>query len=406
MSQSSNESRAPARRSRFVIGAVFLMATSSIGPAFLTQTAVFTEQFLASFAFAILASIVIDIGAQLNVWRIIAVSKMRGQDVANAVIPKLGSVIAVMVFVGGLAFNIGNVAGAGLGMNVLFGVEPALGALVAGAIAIAIFLIRQAGQAMDAMVGVLGALMLVMVAYVMFTSDPPVGEAAVRGVYPEGLGGLLFPIITLVGGTVGGYITFAGGHRLLDAGVSGVENLRYVNTAAVTGILVTGVMRVLLFLAILGVVAAGNSLDPDNPPASAFQFALGSIGFKFFGVVLMAAALTSIIGASYTSVSFIRSFHPLLQRYNNYVIVLFILFCTTVFVLAGEPPVGILVAAGALNGLILPVVLGALLLGSRNRRIVGESYRHPTWMIVWGVLAVLITAAAAYFSIQEIGNLL
>lgn len=399
-------SRAPVKRSRFVIGAVFLMATSSIGPAFLTQTAVFTERFLASFAFAILASIVIDIGAQLNVWRIIAVSKMRGQDVANAVLPKLGSVIAVMVFVGGLAFNIGNVAGAGLGMNVLFGIEPALGALIAGAVTIAIFLIRQAGQAMDAMVGVLGALMLVMVAYVTFTSNPPLGEAAVRSVYPEGLGGLLFPIITLVGGTVGGYITFAGGHRLLDAGVSGVENLRYVNTAAVTGILVTGVMRVFLFLAILGVVAAGNSLNPDNPPASAFQIALGNIGFKFFGVVLMAAALTSIIGASYTSVSFIRSFHPLLRRYNNYVIVLFILFCTTVFVLAGEPPVGILVAAGALNGLILPVVLGALLLGSRNRRIVGEGYRHPTWMIVWGVLAVLITAAAAYFSIQEIGSIL
>ena len=37
----------------------FLMATSAIGPAFLTQTAVFTAQFYASFAFAILISIII-----------------------------------------------------------------------------------------------------------------------------------------------------------------------------------------------------------------------------------------------------------------------------------------------------------------------------------------------------------
>ncbi len=49
---------------RLLFGAIFLMATSSIGPAFLTQTAVFTEQYLASFAFAILASIIIDIGAR------------------------------------------------------------------------------------------------------------------------------------------------------------------------------------------------------------------------------------------------------------------------------------------------------------------------------------------------------
>ena len=39
----------------------FLMATSAIGPAFLTQTAVFTAQFYASFAFAILISIIIMI---------------------------------------------------------------------------------------------------------------------------------------------------------------------------------------------------------------------------------------------------------------------------------------------------------------------------------------------------------
>ena len=45
----------------------FLMATSAIGPAFLTQTAVFTAQFYASFAFAILISIIIDIGAQINI---------------------------------------------------------------------------------------------------------------------------------------------------------------------------------------------------------------------------------------------------------------------------------------------------------------------------------------------------
>ncbi|HEX9108611.1 MAG TPA: hypothetical protein VF832_15310, partial [Longimicrobiales bacterium] len=62
---------APARARRSaLLGAAFLMATSAIGPGFLTQTAVFTAQLAASFGFVILASIVLDIGAQLNIWRI------------------------------------------------------------------------------------------------------------------------------------------------------------------------------------------------------------------------------------------------------------------------------------------------------------------------------------------------
>src|SRR4051812_6843966 len=91
-----------------LLGAAFIMATSAIGPGFLTQTAVFTEKFRADFAFAILASIIIDIGAQMNVWRVITMSKMRGQDVANQVLPGLGHFIAFLIVLGGLAFNIGN----------------------------------------------------------------------------------------------------------------------------------------------------------------------------------------------------------------------------------------------------------------------------------------------------------
>ena len=103
-----------AAQRRLLFGAVFLMATSSIGPAFLTQTTVFTEQFLASFGFAILISIIIDIGAQSNIWRVLSISGKRGQDVANEVFRGLGTFISILIVLGGFAFNIGNVAGAGL----------------------------------------------------------------------------------------------------------------------------------------------------------------------------------------------------------------------------------------------------------------------------------------------------
>lgn len=91
-----------------LLGAAFLMATSAIGPGFLTQTTVFTGQLGASFGFAILAMIIIDAIAQLNVWRVIAVAKKPGQDIANMVLPGLGYLVSAFVVFGGLAFNIGN----------------------------------------------------------------------------------------------------------------------------------------------------------------------------------------------------------------------------------------------------------------------------------------------------------
>ena len=41
----------------------------------------------ASFGFVILLSILLDIGAQLNIWRIVAVSEKKAQDIANQVLP-------------------------------------------------------------------------------------------------------------------------------------------------------------------------------------------------------------------------------------------------------------------------------------------------------------------------------
>src|SRR5699024_3103241 len=129
---------------RILWGAVFLMATSSIGPAFLTQTAVFTEQFMASFAFAILASIIIDIGAQINIWRVITVVGKGGQDIANDVFKGLDTLIAVLIDIGGLAFNMGNVAGAGLCLNAIFGIDVRIGAGITSVFAIFIFNVSNA----------------------------------------------------------------------------------------------------------------------------------------------------------------------------------------------------------------------------------------------------------------------
>lgn len=129
---------ASATRRTALLGAMFLMATSAIGPGFITQTATFTVQMGAAFAFAILVSILIDIAVQMNVWRVIGVSGMRAQELANRVLPGLGWVLAALVFLGGMVFNIGNIAGTGLGANAMLGVDPLIGGGVSALIALLI----------------------------------------------------------------------------------------------------------------------------------------------------------------------------------------------------------------------------------------------------------------------------
>lgn len=387
-----------------LVGAMFLMATSAIGPGFITQTTVFTDQLGAAFAFAIVVSILVDIAVQLNVWRVIGVSGMRAQDLANKVLPGAGYALATLVVLGGLVFNIGNIGGTALGMNAMFGMDVKLGGAISAVIAIAVFLSRRAGVAMDRIVVVLGVLMIGMVLYTAVVSDPPVGDALRQSVVPDQVSFLI--ITTLIGGTVGGYITYAGAHRLVDSGITGPEHVRLISRGSVTGILVTGVMRALLFLAVLGVVSGGAVLSADNPPASAFEHALGEVGVRVFGVILWAASITSVIGASYTSVSFLSGLLKDSSRRRNLAVVAFIAFCTVAFLVLGKAPVTLLVLAGALNGLILPVGLAIILwVAARRGSDLLGGYRYPRWLLVVGVMVWLLTVYLGWNSLGGISAL-
>jgi Mn2+/Fe2+ NRAMP family transporter len=374
-------------RNSALLGAAFLMATSAIGPGFITQTTVFTQELLTSFGFVILISILLDIGAQLNIWRIIAVSEEKAPVIANKVMPGMGNLLVVLIVIGGLAFNIGNVAGAGLGINVSCGISAREGAVVSSVIALLIFWIKEAGLVMDWFAKILGVVMIGLTLYVAILSHPPVAAAIQNSFFPTVTSATA--IVTLVGGTVGGYISFAGAHRLLDAGIKGQAQLPQVSKSSVSAILLASLMRILLFMAALGVIMAGGILNKDNPAASVFQIAAGDLGYKIFGIVLWSAAITSIVGSAYTSVSFLRSLHPWFQKNNRWVTTFFILFSTLVFTLVGKP-VKILLAVGALNGLILPIALAMMLLAVHQKKIVGY-YRHPVWMTVigWVVVAVM-----------------
>jgi Mn2+/Fe2+ NRAMP family transporter len=385
-----------------LLGAMFLMATSAIGPGFITQTTVFTAQIGAAFAFAILASILIDVAVQMNVWRVIGVTGLRAQELGNKVLPGIGWLLSGLVFLGGVVFNIGNIAGTGLGANAMMGVDPKVGGIVSAVVAILVFLSKKAGMALDRIVVLLGAVMILLMIYVAIVAAPPLGEALKNTFLPEKVDFLI--ITTLVGGTVGGYITYAGAHRMLDSGATGIRHVKEITRSSVLGILTTGLMRVLLFLAILGVVAGGTVLTSSNMAAEAFGAAAGEIGLRMFGVVLWAAAITSVIGAAFTSVSFITSSRTP-ERKRNLITVAFIAGCAIVYFFLGQAPQQLLIFAGAFNGLILPVGFAVLLWVAWRRRDLMHGYAYPKWLLLVGTAAWLLTVFLGWTSLMGLAKL-
>ncbi len=368
-----------------MLGAAFLMATSAIGPGFITQTTVFTARYAASFGFIILLSVLLDIGVQLNVWRIVTVSGRYAQDIADGVWKGSGKLLTLLVAFGGLAFNIGNIAGCGLGLRLLTGFPLLACVWISCGIALLIFLVKEAGKAMDFFAKLLGILMLLLTGYVAFAAHPPLFEALHKMVMPDRFSESA--TLTIVGGTVGGYICFSGAHRLLQAGISGPASVKHVSRHAVAGIVLASVMRMILFLAALGVVVTGVKLDQDNPAATVFATVAGQKGLYLFGLVLWCAAITSVTGSAYTSISFLQSLHSGIRRHTRAVTIVFICISTLIFSLVGKPK-QVLLLAGALNGLVLPLSLSLILLAAYRKSIIG-SYRHPRWLAVFGWLVVV-----------------
>jgi Mn2+/Fe2+ NRAMP family transporter len=373
------------------------MANSSIGPGFLTQTSSFTQTLATSFGFVILVSVLLDIGAQLNTWRVLTISELRAQDLSNKLFPGLGYFLSALVILGGFAFNIGNIAGCGLAINVLTGMDFKQGAIISCLVALAFFWIKETGKMLDTVTPFLGVIKILLTLFIAISAHPPLMQAVHHTFIPQNFSAAA--IVTIVGGTVGGYITFSGAHRLIDAGIKGKENLNRINKSAVSGIMISALMRYILFLAVVGVVTKGIVLDSNNPAATVFKSAAGQIGFRIFGIVLWSAAISSVIGAAYTSVSFFKTFHSLFAKYERLCISVFIILSTCIFVWLGRPK-QLLIFAGGINGLILPIALAIILVASTKSKLM-NGYRHPLWMQACGWIVVIVMSYMGYKAIIE-----
>ena len=92
-------------------------------------------------------------------------------------------------------------------------------------------------------------------------------------------------------------------------------------------------------------------------------------------------------GSAFTSVTFAKLLHPLVTKKFKEIIIAFILFSTLVFLIVGQP-VKVLIAAGAINGLILPFAV-SIILPAAHKKNITANYKHSKWLSTAGWIVVV-----------------
>jgi Mn2+/Fe2+ NRAMP family transporter len=378
-----------------LFAAATIMATSAVGPGFLTQTTVFAEKLLYNLGFVIVLSIAIDIVAQVAIWKTLTFANTSIQKLANTLVRGLGPAIIVFIAFGGLVFNVGNLAGTGMGMNAMFDIPQFTGTLISAIIVGILFYRNNFLPKVDFFMKIMAVAMIALLVLMVLKADVDMFKAFRFTFSPEKID--VKATITLVGGTVGGYITFAGAQRLLDAGVVGKENQKKVERSAYTGILFTGVFRYFLFIGVLSVVLMGTVLKPDNPVGTIFESYFGSWGKMLFGVMIWAASVTSVVGATYTSLAFLKDLSPTFVTYKKQWALGFVAVSLLINFIFGRP-VNLLIFAGYLNAFILPIGLVVVLLSLRKTHAFKGIRISPVLEVAaWGIVGLLL-----YFTVASL----
>lgn len=371
------------------------MATSAVGPGFLTQTTVFTEKLLYNLGFVIVLSIVIDIVAQVTIWKTLTFANTSIQKLANTLVRGLGPAIIIFIAFGGLVFNVGNLAGTGMGMNAMFDIPQFTGTLISAIIVGVLFYRDNFLPKVDFFMKIMAVAMIALLVLMVLKADVDMFKALRFTFSPDKID--VKATITLVGGTVGGYITFAGAQRLLDAGVVGAENQRKVERSAYTGILFTGFFRYFLFIGVLSVVLMGTILKPDNPVETVFLSYFGPWGKVLFGIMIWAASITSVVGATYTSLAFLKDLSPTFGTYKKQWALGFVAVSLLINFIFGRP-VNLLIFAGYLNAFILPIGLVVVLLSLRKTHAFKGIRISPILEVAaWAIVGLLL-----YFTVASL----
>ena len=323
----------------------WVIAAAFIGPGTVTTAA----RAGADHGFGLVWAVVVSILACMVLQEASArVSIMTGKPLAVVMGEQLGRwvmlIVALAVGIGCLAYEAGNITGATAGITLLTGEHTRV--VVIGAISILSGIVLWFGN-LSRVSEWLGGMVVIMGICFLIASVVIFDDILqfVRGLIPTMPDGSTLTVIALIGTTIVPYALFLG------SGIAKGRQVPEMRHGIIWSVAVGGVIT-------MGILIAGTALEDGftfQGMAEMLRVTNGAFFSHAFALGLFAAGFTSAITAPTALGIVVESIWPATSAFWIRIIKVGVVAVGAAVSLSGIQPIAIIVAAQALNGLLLPL---------------------------------------------------
>ncbi len=382
------------------LGPGLIVAAAFVGPGTVTTASVAGADYgfalLWALVFSVVAAMVLqEMSARLGVVSREGLGEALRSTFANPVV-KIAAVVLVVaaIAVGNAAFQGGNLIGAALGLEAVFGGGTGwwatlVAVLAAGLLATGSY--RAVERTLIWLVVAMGIVFLVTAVIV----TPDLGDFA-AGFVPRVPSGSVLTVVALIGTTVVPYNLFLHASSVQDKWSEDVPTDQAVKEARLDTRLSIG-LGGLVTLAILTTAAAalfgtGRGVESAADMASQLEPLLGPAAKYFFAFGLLAAGVTSSVtaplAAAYATAGAFGWKRDLRDPKFKMIWAIIIVVGTS-FAILGSSPTQAIVFAQAANGLILPVIAVFLLVVMNRRDLLGDHVNSKAGNVAGGIVVLI-----------------
>ncbi|HKJ11363.1 MAG TPA: Nramp family divalent metal transporter [Ornithinimicrobium sp.] len=405
MSEQTADSEAPQEKRSLKttlknLGPGLLVAAAFIGPGTVTTASVAGSSYgfalLWAIVFSVVAAIVLqEMCARLGVVSREGLGEALRSTFDNAVIKVLAIILVIgAITIGTAAFEGGNLTGAALALDTVFGGGTTIWSLLVAALAAGLLATGSYRVVERVLVWLVVAMGIVfLVTAVMVT--PSIGEL-LSGLVPTAPTGSTLTVVALIGTTVVPYNLFLHASSVQDKWGTDVPTDLAVREAKLDTRLSVSIGG-LVTIAILTTAAAalfgtGNDVKTAADMATALEPLLGPVAEYFFAFGLLAAGVTSSVtaplAAAYGTAGAFGWKRDLADPKFKAIWALIIVVGAT-FAAIGSSPTELIVFAQAANGLILPIIAVFLLVVMNRSDLLGKHTNGRSANIIGGIVVLV-----------------
>jgi Mn2+/Fe2+ NRAMP family transporter len=392
------------------IGPGVLVAAAFIGPGTVTACTLAGVGFGYALLWAMLLSVIAtmvlqEMAARLGIITQRGLAEVIKQELKTPWVRNvMVGIILAAIIIGNAAYEAGNIGGATLGLEAMFGTESIeYYPLIIGFFAFVLLFIGNYKILERVLVSLVIVMSLSFVVTAIITK--PDLMAILKGLFVPSIpeGGIL-TIIALVGTTVVPYNLFLHASLVQEKWKS-TEDLKTAKRDSYISIALGGLVSMAIMVA--ATTIKGNEVTNAMDMALGLEPLYGNAAKYFMGIGLFAAGVTSAITAPLAAAYVANSIFGWKANMNQIkfkLVWMFILLVGVLFMSLGYKPIEIIKFAQIANGLLLPIIAIFLVWVVNKTSVLGK-FKNSLAKNILGLVIIVLTIALGAKSILKVAGL-